>query len=157
MSAIYCLSLGNTRANPFPPFRKNLSICERAHLGKHVSVHLYCERLVPADETGGNFVAGKVHVFSVRASAQNISPAGCIKRLPRLCVVSSKDEVSIRKYLYIPCSFRERLAGDQLPGSIQLALHCEVLFICKAENVPVAVWLLFVRLGSNPCWGQLFL
>ncbi len=83
-------------------------------MGKRISFHLYGKWLVLTDETGGDFIARDVDVFGVGASVQNVSSTACIKRLPLLCIVSNKNEVSFRNYLDIPCSFGERLSGDQL-------------------------------------------
>src|SRR5215469_12207563 len=63
-------------------------------------------------------------LFGVGTPVQNVCSTACIKQLPFLRIVSSKNEVPSRNDLDISFTFWEFLTGDQLPGTIQLTLLC---------------------------------
>jgi hypothetical protein len=88
-----------------------------------VSVYLYPKLLVLTDDTRGDFMS-EVDVFGVGTPVQNVCSTTCIKQLPFLRIVSSKNEVPSLNDLDISCTLWELPTGDQLPGTIQLTLLC---------------------------------
>src|SRR5215469_18275584 len=98
--------------NTLPSFRQAFSIGEGACLGKCISDYLYSKLLVLTDETRGDSIS-EVNVFGVGTPVQNVCSTACIKQVPFLRVVSSKNEVPSRNDLDISCTFGELLTGDQ--------------------------------------------